>query len=158
MPRIIALLLLLTLTACTSALSGSPAKAPQSTKNRPSTTKSTTTTAPSAIDGTNLDTCLDGTCQVLVTAPAAIPLDGQDGLTTFTVQKIENDVVHYTTVSPRGQGSGTLVSNCAVAISRTGSGSYCGPPGLAPSTMSGLTIRPVMIGDDHAVLDLSRAS
>jgi hypothetical protein len=92
---------------------------------------------PEAADGTDLDACYDGECEVLVTEPVDIPVDpAVYGFDTLSITAIEEDLVTVVAVVPGGFAS--------VNIGTEGQG-----------VVQGVTVSASAIGKEGAVLSIS---
>ena len=132
--------------------SGSGAGTGTSTSARPTRPQPA---PPTAADGTNVAACFHGTCQIAVSGPVRIPLDGRSGLTELAVVDVDSDQLHFRTATAGG-GSGTadLGPGCVLTFHPGGGGSACGG-GYPPPFGHGLAVRVLDITDGTAVLDLS---
>lgn len=61
--------------------------------------------APEAKDGTDIDACRDGECEVAVSKPTDIPLDGELGVTTVSVTAIDDEEVTVSCATGSSSGS-----------------------------------------------------
>lgn len=91
---------------------------------------------PDAADGSGLDACADGDCEVRVSESDEIPIDPSFGIDNFTVAEIGPDMVVI-----EGTGAGAYV--------RTSVGTQ------GRSTLNGITVQILAIDGDQAVLSLS---
>ncbi|MEV6768779.1 hypothetical protein AB0N05_09160 [Nocardia sp. NPDC051030] len=108
----------------------------------PSTTTTTTTTVtvpatlPPATDGTNLDACADGNCEIQVDGPTAIPVVNYPGVKNLQVQQISENAITLTATT----GSMNMTATS-------------GPGGTI--TLNGLVVNVIAIKDGSAVLHVS---
>lgn len=122
----------------------------------PAGTPPSTTAAPPALtaaDGSNFAACADGTCEVLVTGPADIPLTGQGGLQGISVAAVTAQGIDF---KLNGGGEGSLSPGCIVTLYENGSGSSCssGEP-RKPDPVDGvLALQLTEVRDGKAVLRL----
>jgi hypothetical protein len=88
------------------------------------TAEPTTSTLPPAADGTDLAACADGNCEVAVSRPVDIPLTGQGGITTLSVDELTSDGFSFSATSNGGGSrSGSLSGACTATFSSTANGS-----------------------------------
>lgn len=87
-----------------------------------STSAPVTPSPVAAADGSDFTACSDGTCEVLVSGPADIPLTGQGGLRRLSVVAVTAQGIDFRT---DGGGTGTLSPGCVVTLYENGSGSSC---------------------------------
>lgn len=132
---VIAAVLVTGLTGC--SVSGSPSPSPAASTPATTTTTSSTAPPPTAADGTNVAACFDGTCEIAISGPLAIPLDRRFRIARLTVDAINPDGLAITFVSTSG-GGGSI---------QTGVG--------ADSGINGITIKVVAINGGTAVLRCS---
>ncbi|MEJ3750499.1 hypothetical protein WEI85_45480 [Actinomycetes bacterium KLBMP 9797] len=97
---------------------------------------------PRAADGTNVRACLDGRCEILVSKPIDIPLDGRHGIGVLSVTAIDSSGVDFQSVSPSGFVSSFHDQH---------------PDQGGPSTMNKLAIGVIAISGTKAVIRLSPA-
>ncbi|WP_436788077.1 hypothetical protein [Yinghuangia sp. YIM S10712] len=100
--------------------------------------------APAAADGTNVEACRDGSCQILVTGPLTVPLDGAY-LGDISLS-LENDLLAYEAAPAPGSSlGGSIGVGCAVLIRVHGTGgrssSGCGPNATFPADVKGVVLR-----------------
>lgn len=112
--------------------------------------------SPSPSAGSDLADCADGVCHVVVGAPVEIPLDGRDGLTAFSISKIEKGQVHYTTASPGGGNAGAVGAGCTMTFGDHRDATVCGSGRGGQRAIKGQVISVDAVDGDRAVLDLSR--
>jgi hypothetical protein len=97
---------------------------------------------PRAADGTNVRACFDGNCEILVSKPVDIQLNGRLGIGALSVTAIDSSGVDFRSISPSGFVSSFLDQT---------------PSQGGPSTMNKLAISVVAISDKKAVIRLSPA-
>lgn len=97
---------------------------------------------PRAADRTDVQACFDGSCEILVSEPVDIPLDGSLGIGALSVTAIDSSGVDFQSVSPSGFVSSFLDQK---------------PSQGGPSTMNELAISVVAISGKKAVIRLSPA-
>lgn len=97
---------------------------------------------PRAKDGTNLRACYDGRCEVLVTKPVDITLNGRRGVDILFVTAIDSDGVDFQTISASGFTGNLLEQR---------------PDQGGPSTINRLAVSVVAISGRRAVIRLSPA-
>lgn len=87
-----------------------------------------------AADGTNLDACADGNCEVELSGPVTIPLSGQGGgLVALEVDRLGDSGIEFTTSTSAGSaGSGELAEGCTLTFYEGGGGSSCVSGGEPP--------------------------
>ncbi|MEJ3657997.1 hypothetical protein WEH80_34035 [Actinomycetes bacterium KLBMP 9759] len=126
----------LALTACSAAPAGprpETTSAAKATSTAPPTTAPTTppTTArpkPTGADGTNLAACQDGSCDVLVTGPATIPVPPRTGFLSLQVVRVGTTLgIRWTSPgggggSMAGSGRGHLAEGTDFEFSDLGDG------------------------------------
>lgn len=97
--------------------SDKPSAEPTARASTREPSRTPTTSAPpspqptaSASDGTRYSACADGTCEVAVSGPVDIPVDGG----TFTVKKVhrEDGVKYEVSMATGATGSGTMKGAC----------------------------------------------
>jgi len=110
-----------------------------------------------AVDGTNVAACADGNCEIEVSGPVDIPLNGHGDVTTLSVTTVDSGGIGFTTVSDGDQtGSGDLEPNCTLTLHRGGGGSSCGGVQSAPARQTGvLAMQLFPITDGRFVLRLT---
>jgi hypothetical protein len=90
---------------------------------------------PAAAEGPEVKACYDGKCEIALSGPARIPVDGRFGFTTLTVKEIT-----ASSVSMEAAGEGTLSSVTT------------GPGGTV--RFNELVVKVKGLGGDRAVLAL----
>ena len=135
--------------SCRSGGCGAPPEAPSGASVAPSRI----TAAPSAADGTKVEACADGNCEIAVSSPIDIRLTGQGDLTTLSVVTVDPDGLRVTTTSTAGQGSAELVRGCTVRIYSGGGGMSCGGK-QDPPPPEVLAMQLVSVANGIAVLRL----
>lgn len=65
---------------------------------------------PSAADGTDLKACVDGDCEVLVSEPEDLRLDGRSGVSELSITEIESETVSFDAASASGGSLQATVS------------------------------------------------
>lgn len=95
---------------------------------------------PTAADGSNIGACYDGECEISVSQPVKIPLDGRAGFDAVMVEAIEPNKVRFRVDYPHGYSWGST-SPGGTVIFRSGSG--------------GETIRVMAINAGTAVIKMS---
>lgn len=81
-----------------------------------------TVAQPPAADGSDIGACYDGECEISVSRPVRIPLDGRSGFDAVTVEAIEPNSVRFRVDYPNGSGSGSASRGGTVTFS-SGTGS-----------------------------------
>lgn len=81
-----------------------------------------TTAPPPAADGSNISACYDGECEIAVSKPVRIPLDGRSGFDAVAVEAIEPAKVRFHVAFPNGSGSGSASPGSTVTFN-SGTGS-----------------------------------
>jgi hypothetical protein len=110
------------------SVSASPSRSPS---------PSSTGALPEAADGTDLDACYDGECEILVTEPVDIPVDPEVyGFETLSITAIEEELVTVKAIVPGGFAS--------VNVGTEGYG-----------VVQGVTVSALAIGEAGAVLSIS---
>jgi hypothetical protein len=116
--RIVALaVVLLGLAAC-----GAPEPPPAAVPSTPA--------PPPAADGTNVEACRDGVCEVRVEGPVSIPVDERYGMQALQVTAVADGLV---TVSATMTRSSTVFSGCVAGDCPSGSVSAKGADPAGPS-------------------------
>lgn len=164
----VVLLAVLAVGGCSSTVEpGQPQAQSQTTAPAPTRTSSTpppSLTVPStskpvlppAADGADVTACFDGTCEITVSGPLAIPLDGKVGLAKLDVTSVTEDEVAVAANFPGGSGSSSAGPGCTMTFSRNSGGSYCGQSAPFP-VKKGLIVTIVTITGGVAVLSLAYA-
>lgn len=129
-PPALTILTILTLTACNS--SEEPAAAPPpSTHSHPDPESPSPSPSASAADGDDAAACTDGNCEITVTKPVTIRLEGPDGSpTTLSVTEVGPNKIEYEVKSGNGQSKGGASGKgqgCLTVLRANGSGNSCGP-------------------------------
>ena len=147
----------LLLAACSTEVAGSPIGTGQIVDSNPTTSAqapSSSGTAepppanediPPASDGSDVNACYDGTCEVMLRAPVTIPLDPRTGLMELTLTRV--DGVDGAQFSGRTTGGGTV----SVSV-------YADPGFSSTATVNGFTITALYTVDGVAVLRMSPPS
>ncbi|WP_432081427.1 hypothetical protein [Streptomyces sp. WAC 04229] len=129
-PRALTTLTILTLTACNSS-EEPPAAPPTSTRPHPTPETTSPSPSPSAADGDDVAACTDGNCEITVTKPVTIRLEGPDGSpTTLSVTEVGPNKIEYEVKSGNGQSKGGASGKgqgCLTVLRANGSGNSCGP-------------------------------
>ncbi|MCI2423242.1 hypothetical protein MOQ72_38065 [Saccharopolyspora sp. K220] len=115
------------------------------------------TSTPVAADGTNIDACSDGNCEVALTGPTDIRLTGQGGgITTLSVVEVNAAGVRFNATSAEGgSSSGELTGGCTLRFYDGGGGSSCGGHQAPPEPETGvLAMQLVDFSNGTAVLRL----
>ncbi len=104
-----------------------------------------TSNARGAADGTNIEACRDGDCEILVTGPVTVPLDGTY-LTEISLALDGSDSVSFTMEPAPGSSIGGGIGvGCAAGLTITahggGSTSACGDNALSVAPSQGMTLR-----------------
>lgn len=144
--------LLAGLAGCTNEIAGAPIGTGQIVDADPTVTGSappgsggptpTIPDLPAAADGSDIAACFDGTCEVRLRAPVTIPIDPATGVTTLTLERVDDvDGAYLTGVTT---GGGTLEATL-----------YAGPNGSATAQFNGFTIEALATVNGIAVLRLS---
>lgn len=107
-----------------------------STSKPPVTGASATPVTPA--DGTNVSACADGNCEVLVSGPVDIELNGHGGIDTLSVVKLAPPGLGFEMKSDGGTGSGALHPNCTLKLHKYGQGSSCGGIQTPPPAETGV--------------------
>ncbi|MFI9509011.1 hypothetical protein [Nocardia sp. NPDC052566] len=119
----------------TSSRSTTP---PVTTPRTTTTTAAPTPTAlPEAADGTNLDACVDGNCEVQIDGPTVIPISVPGRLDSLEVEAITATSVTLKVI----MGSGTR-GNATTGVGGT-------------INFNGVVIRPIAIKDGSVVLSVA---
>lgn len=114
-----------------------PSLAPVSASPSPSPSPSPTGALPEAADGTDLDACYDGECEILLTEPVDIPVDPEVyGFDTLSITAIDEELVTVKAIVPGGFAS--------VNVGTEGYG-----------VVQGVTVSALAIGEEGAVLSIS---
>ncbi|MDQ0406069.1 hypothetical protein ABVB69_23420 [Streptomyces sp. NPDC000349] len=129
-PLALTTLTTLTLTACNS--SEEPAAAPPpSTHSHPDPEGPSPSPSVSTADGDDVAACTDGNCEITVTKPVTIRLEGPDGSpTTLSVTEVGPNEIEYEVKSGKGQSKGGASGKgqgCLTVLRANGSGNSCGP-------------------------------
>lgn len=82
---------------------------------------SSATAPPPAADGSNVRACYDGACEISVSGPTRIPLDGRSGFDAVAVQAVEPNKVSFRVNYPNGSSSGSASPGGTVTF-RNGAG------------------------------------
>lgn len=148
----------LLLAACSNEVAGSPIGTGQIVEENPTTSAPgggtgsgtaepppTNEDIPPASDGSDVNACYDGTCEVLLRAPVTIPLDPRTGLMELTLTRV--DGVDGAQFSGRTVGGGTV----SVSV-------YADPGFESTATVNGFTITALYTVDGVAVLRMSPPS
>ncbi|MGH4012280.1 MAG: hypothetical protein ACRDTH_29650 [Pseudonocardiaceae bacterium] len=77
---------------------------------------------PPAADGSDIGACFDGECEVSVSGPVRIPLDGRSGFDAVAVEAIEPNSVRFRVEYPNGFGTGSASPGGTVTFSNGTSG------------------------------------
>lgn len=159
MPRVAAvvavLLLMLTVVGCgtgggDTTGSGEQSSSPSQTGSEADAGKATgdgstgtsrnsapaTQAPPTAADGSDVQECFDGDCEIAVSEPVSIPLDGRFSVDAVVIEKIEPD---HVSLRAESAGSVTRITS--------------GPGGTV--RLNKLTVRVVAVSDGTAVLRFS---
>ncbi|NUU26453.1 MAG: hypothetical protein HOV68_33855 [Streptomycetaceae bacterium] len=157
-----AVLLAAALAGCDT--SSDPKADPAAAGSSPATAGSTATPSrapsssppPSAADGANLDACRDGACQILVSGPATVPLDGSV-LAELSVELKDGDVEFNATPRPGSTVGGSISAGCVAVIRVSGTGSgvstLCG--NVDTANTGGLVVRALTVAAGSAVVDIT---
>lgn len=117
-----AVVLALALAGCGAPLAS---VAPQSSE--PIVTKSQvlvlTTAVPPPADGSDIRACHDGTCEISVSRPLTIPLDGRSGFNAVTIEAIEPNLMSFRVNFPDGTALRSSTSPGGRVTFRSGTGS-----------------------------------
>lgn len=89
-------------------------------------------------DGTNVSACADGNCEVLVSGPVDIELNGHGGIDTLSVVKVAPPGLSFKMKSDGGTGSGALDPNCTLKLHKYGQGTSCGGNQPPPPAETGV--------------------
>lgn len=81
-----------------------------------------TAAQPPAADGSDIGACYDGECEISVSGPVRIPLDGRSGFDAVAVEAIEPNSVRFRVEYPNGFGSGSASPGGTVTFSNGASG------------------------------------
>jgi len=154
----------LLLAGCSNAVTGSPIGTGQIVDSNPTATApgpsggpgsgSGTATAeppptnediPPAADGSDINACYDGTCEVELRAPVTIPFDPKTGLVELTLNRVDGE--------EGAQLSGSAVGGGTVSVSV-----YADPGFSSTATVNGFTITALYTVDGVAVLRMSPPS
>jgi hypothetical protein len=142
------------LAGCTNEIAGAPIGTGQIVDSNPTVTGSappsssgsaptpTIPDLPAAADGSDITACYDGTCEVELRAPVTIPIDPATGITTLTLERVDDVDGAYLTGSTTG--GGTLEATL-----------YAGLNGSATAQFNGFTIEALATVNGIAVLRLS---
>jgi hypothetical protein len=126
--------------------SATPSRTPTATLTpTPTVTPTPTPTQkprPKPKDGTDLSACEDGRCEVLLTKPVTIALDGRLGVPQLDVTKVGPDGVDFSVVMPDGMQAGMYDQR---------------PDQGGPSTLNKLRVYVIWLGKDSAVIRLAPA-
>ena len=96
------------------------------------------TAAVSPADGSDVSACGDGNCEILVSGPVEIKVNGHGGINTLSVVKVAPPGLSFTLKSDGGTGSGELQPNCTLTFHKYGEGSSCGGPQTPPPEQTGV--------------------
>ncbi|MFG3078152.1 hypothetical protein [Streptomyces sp. NPDC048225] len=116
--------------ACSNAPESDEKPAP---RNRPTTSRpAPEPPAPSAADGSDVNACADGDCEITVTEPVTIPFQGPaDGSrATLSVTAVGPDEIEYEVKSGHNRSQGSASGpgqGCLTYLRANGSGNSCGP-------------------------------
>ncbi len=69
-----------------------------------------------AADGSDIRSCYDGACEISVSKPVRIPVDGRSGFDAVQVTAIEPNAVSFRVDYPHGSGSGSASPGGAVSF------------------------------------------
>ncbi|WP_020668149.1 hypothetical protein [Amycolatopsis nigrescens] len=111
--------------------------------------------APVAADGTDFTACTDGNCEVLVSAPADIPVGGHGGgITKLSVVTLDAAGLSFKTETDGGGGSGELKGGCVLTFYSGGGGSRCTSGGepTAPEAQTGVLAMQLVSATDKGVV------
>jgi hypothetical protein len=130
------------LTACSSPVDRYPQAQPSEASATASTTSPPATTRglPTAANASDFSTCFDGECEIAVSEPVDIPLDGHLVVAKVSVVAIHSDGVDLRAVTPSGFVADLLSQR---------------PDQGGPSKMNQLGLGVVAISRGTAVLDFS---
>ncbi|WP_411093025.1 hypothetical protein [Streptomyces sp. 049-1] len=149
-PLALTSLTVLTLTACNS--SEKPA-APPPPPTHSHTAPKSPSPSPSAADGDDVVACTDGNCEITVTKPVTIRLEGPDGSpTTLSVTVVGPDKIEYEVKSGNGRSKGGASGKgqgCLTVLRANGSGNSCGPlRGTRPAAQQDAVVIQATTGAD----------
>lgn len=139
------------LAGCSSEIAGAPIGTGQIVDSNPTVTESPASTGqpaptdpdlPPAADGSDITACYDGTCEVELRAPVTIPIDPATGITTLTLERVDDVDGAYLTGVTTGGGSVTATL-------------YAGSNGYAVAQFNGFTIEARYTVNGVAVLRLA---
>lgn len=100
---------------CDSTVSGTAAQrpaAPGHTGRSALASASSSSSLPTAADGTNVSACLDATCEVSVGPGTAIPLPASAGVKNVKVTTVTRDRVTFTGEDTGNSSSGSCTGQC----------------------------------------------
>ncbi|WP_055467409.1 hypothetical protein [Streptomyces ardesiacus] len=109
-------------------------------------------------DGTPVDTCTDGDCEITVTAPVTLVFPGPDGITraTLSVTEVAPNTIEYEVTSGNNRsetGANGPGQGCLTYLRAHGSGNSCGALGPArPSPQPGAVVIQATTGTDGTAL------
>jgi hypothetical protein len=144
---VVLLVAVLVLGGCTVSRVGAPAPA----KTTVTTTTTTTPPAPTAQDGSDVNACADGTCEVAIAGPVTIPVPGG----SLVVSQVLDDGIEFDLSAAVGGGSGTLRGFCTAAFGGGGGSMTCpvtGPADPPASSPGLLAVQMVGVYDGAAIL------
>ncbi|MFE2458372.1 hypothetical protein [Streptomyces sp. NPDC059402] len=122
----------LTTAACSSTDTQGTDEAPPTPRTRPTTAHHPTPEPPppSAADGTDLNACADGDCEITVTKPVTLdfPAPGGSGRATLSVTEAGPNKIEYEVRSGDNSSRGAATGpgqGCLTYLSEHGSGNSC---------------------------------
>jgi hypothetical protein len=141
-------------TGCTDQVAGAPIGTGEIVDSNPTTTAPPGTESPGgpptpsipnfpkAQDGSDITACYDGRCEVELRAPVTIPVDPATGITSLTLERVDED--NGAQLTGTTTGGGTLSAQL-----------YTPPGGLATTVFNGFTIQALATVNGIAVLRLT---
>lgn len=143
-------------TGCATPHSTPATKPRAATSTRPASLSPTPT--PTASDGKHLKACTDGNCEVLLTHPVDIPVNGHGGLDELSVKKLRASGVDFEVDT----GSFSIVPGCTSLIyeygNASGSSSQCAlgsTPGPPEKIRGVLSVQLISVDKDSAIVRLA---
>ncbi|WP_146776782.1 hypothetical protein [Parafrankia sp. Ea1.12] len=139
------------------ARSPSPTRSPASIGPSTPSPTSASPTMPVAKDGTDLNACTDGECEVQVTAPTDIALPATSGATEIHVTLIEKDTVHMVIALDGGNFRSDGGCTSTLSVSTTASSQLTCHNGER-NTSNGVTVEVGGIASPTAVIRVRTTS
>ncbi|MFJ8188674.1 hypothetical protein ACIQ8D_02565 [Streptomyces sp. NPDC096094] len=110
----------------------------------------------SAADGYDASACTDGNCEIAVSKPVTVRLQGPGGPATLSVTEVGPNKIEYTVKSGNGQSKGGASGpgqGCITALRENGSGNSCGGlSGTRPSAQPDAVVIQATTGTDGTAL------